>query len=191
MCPKSDQGFPSRAIWENQANHCNYLVCSSADSSALKILFLSNGCLREEKYLLHFLCTLVSYEGLGMYTEHIPDERITASSWFSSKHLPYYGRLDTNIGHGAWCAAANDKNPYLEIDLEMEYSISGIIIQGKYRLSSDQLADAWVTVFSLSFAVTREQWTYVIDVNTKQPIVSISSLLWVQILFLQQLHLWL
>ena len=112
-----------------------------------------------------------------MYTEHIPDERITASSWFSSKHLPYYGRLDTNIGHGAWCAAANDKNPYLEIDLEMEHSISGIIIQGKYRLSSDQLGDAWVTVFSLSYAVTREQWTYVIDVNTKQPIVSISHYL--------------
>ena len=112
-----------------------------------------------------------------MYTEHIPDERITASSWISSKHLPYYGRLDTNIGHGAWCAAANDVNPYLEIDLEMEHSISGIIIQGKYRLSSDQLGDAWVTVFSLSYAVTREQWTYVTDVKTKQPIVSISNLL--------------
>lgn len=133
----------------------------------------------------------MSYEGLGMYTEHIPDECITASSWFSSKHLPYYGRLDTNIGHGAWCAAANDVNPYLEIDLEMEHSISGIITQGKYRLSSDQLGDAWVTVFSLSYAITREQWAHVTDVKTKQPIVSISNLLWVQILFLQQLHLWL
>ena len=117
----------------------------------------------------------MSHEGLGMYTEHIADERITASSWFSSKHLPYYGRLDTNIGHGAWCAAANDVNPYLEIDLEMEHSISGIITQGKYRLSSDQLREAWVTVFSLSYAIIREQWTFVTDVNTKQPIVSISN----------------
>ena len=112
-----------------------------------------------------------------MYTEHIPDERITASSWFSSKHLPYYGRLNTNIGHGAWCAAAYDVNPYLEIDLEMEHSISGIITQGKYRLSLDQLGDAWVTVFSLSFAISREQWTNVTNVNTKQSIVSISNLL--------------
>jgi len=107
-----------------------------------------------------------------MYTEHIPDERITASSWFSSKHLPYYGRLDSNIGHGAWCAAVNDVNPYLEIDLEMEHSISGIITEGKYRLSSDQLGDAWVTVFSLSYAITREQWTDVTDIETKKPIVS-------------------
>lgn len=125
-----------------------------------------------------FFCTLVSHEGLGMYTEHIPDGRITASSWFSSKHLPYYGRLDTNIGHGAWCAAVNDLDPYLEIDLEMEHSISGIITQGKYRLSSDKLGDAWVTLFSLSYARTREQWTYVTDVNTKQPIVSIRNLLY-------------
>ena len=115
-----------------------------------------------------------------MYTEHIPDERITASSWFSSKHLPYYGRLDTNIGHGAWCGAANDVNMYLEIDLEMEHLISSIITQGKYRLSSDQIGDAWVTVFSLSYAAIREKWTYVTDVNTKQPIVSISDPLWVQ-----------
>lgn len=119
----------------------------------------------------------MSYEGLGVYTDHIRDERITASSWLSSKHLPYYGRLDTNIGHGAWCAAVNDVNPYLEIDLEMEHSINGVITQGKYRLSSDQLGDAWVTVFSLSFAIIREQWTYVTDVKTKQPIVSISNLL--------------
>lgn len=113
-----------------------------------------------------------------MYTEHIPDGRITASSWFSSKHLPYYGRLDTNIGHGAWCAAANDLDPYLEIDLEMEHSINAIITQGKYRLSSDKLGDAWVTLFSLSYASSREQWTYVTDVNTKQPIVSIRNLLY-------------
>ena len=112
-----------------------------------------------------------------MYTEHIPDERITASSWLSSKHLPFYGRLDTIIGHGAWCAAANDINPYLEIDLEMEHSINGIILQGKYRLSSDQLGDAWVTVFSLSSATAREQWTYVTDVKTKQPIVSTNIIL--------------
>ena len=110
-----------------------------------------------------------------MYTELIPDERITASSWLSSKHLPYYGRLDTNIGHGAWCAAATDVSPYLEIDLEMEHSISGIITQGKHKLSSDQLGDAWVTAFTLSFTSTREQWTNVTDVNTKQPVVSTAT----------------
>ena len=111
-----------------------------------------------------------------MYSEHIPDERVTASSWLSPKHLPYHGRLDTNIGHGAWCAAANDVSPYLEIDLEMEHSIIGITTQGKHRLSIDQLGEAWVTVFSLSFTTTREQWTYVKDAQTKQPIVSTSSI---------------
>lgn len=107
-----------------------------------------------------------------MYSELIPDERITASSWLSVKHLPFYGRLDTNIGQGAWCAAPSDAHPYLEIDLEIEHTITGIITQGKHRLSSDQLGDAWVTEFFLSFTTTRENWTFVTDVNTNQPIVS-------------------
>lgn len=121
-----------------------------------------------------------------MYSEHIPDERVTASSWLSPKHLPYYGRLDTNIGHGAWCAAANDISPYLEIDLEMEHNITGIITQGKHRLSTDHLGEAWVTVFSLSFTTTREQWTYVKDAQNNQPIVRTSNISAAAVYFLKQ-----
>ena len=111
-----------------------------------------------------------------MYSERIPDERITASSWLSSEHLPYYGRLGTNIGQGSWCAGASDTNLFLEIDLGMEHLIKGIITEGKHRLSSDQLGEAWVTEFSISFTTTREQWNNVTDVQTHQPIVSINSL---------------
>ena len=133
--------------------------------------------LHSANFLFLFLSTLVSYESLGMYTDLIPDERITASSWLSSKHLPYYSRLNTHIGHGAWCAAANDASPFLEIDLEMEHTINGIITQGKHRLSTDQFGDAWVTVFSLSFTTSREQWTSVADNRSSQPIVSTRSIL--------------
>lgn len=141
---------------------------------------------------LLFLCTLVSREGLGMYSKHIPDERITASSWRSLKHLPYYGRMDTNIGHGAWCAAANDAHPYMEIDLEIEHTITGMITQGKHRLSSDQLGEAWVTEFILSFTTTREQWTYVTDAQTNQTIVSRRNILaTVFCLLLKLLHAYL
>ena len=107
-----------------------------------------------------------------MYSDHIPDDSITASSWLSSKHLPYFGRLDRNIGHGAWCSAPNDVQPYLEIDLEIEHMITGVITQGKHRLSSDQLGFAWVTEFFLSYTTNQKNWTFVKDVKTSQPIVS-------------------
>lgn len=107
-----------------------------------------------------------------MFSDRIPDDRITASSWLSAKHLPRYGRLDRNMGHGAWCSARNDAQPYLEIDVEIEHMITGIIIQGKHRLSSDKLGFAWVTEFSLSFTANRKNWTFVTDVKSSQPIVS-------------------
>lgn len=111
-----------------------------------------------------------------MFSDRIPDDRITASSWLSAKHLPRYGRLDRNMGHGAWCSARNDAQPYLEIDVEIEHTITGIIIQGKHRLSSDKLGFAWITEFLLSFTANRENWTFVTDVKTSQPIVSKISL---------------
>lgn len=116
--------------------------------------------------------TPVKNYGVGMWSGLIPDERITASSSYSSGHLPYYGRLGTNIGHGAWCAAANNSNQFLEIDLGIEHSISGITIEGKHRLSSDNFKEAWVTEFLISFTTSRKKWNYVTDVKTHQPIVS-------------------
>ena len=107
-----------------------------------------------------------------MHSERIPDEHITASSWLNSEYMPYYGRLGTNIGHGAWCAAANDINQFLEIDLRIEHLINGIITEGKHRLSSDELGEAWVTEFMISYTTTREQWSNVTDVKTQQPVVS-------------------
>jgi len=107
-----------------------------------------------------------------MYSELIPDIHITASSWLSSLHLPYYGRLGRNIGHGGWCAAASDANPFLEIDLGMEHLINEIVTEGKHRLSSDHIGEAWVTEFLIAFTTTRELWNNVTDVNTQQPIVS-------------------
>lgn len=109
-----------------------------------------------------------------MYSELIPDVRIAASSWLSSEHLPYYGRLGRNIGHGGWCSAASDANSFLEIDLGMEHLITKIVTEGKHRLSSDHIGEAWVTEFLISFTTTRDRelWNNVTDVNTQQPIVS-------------------
>lgn len=108
-----------------------------------------------------------------MYSGLIPDRHVTASSWYSDEHLPYYGRMGTKIGQGAWCAAASDANPFLEIDLGFEHSINGMVIEGKHRLASDQLGEAWVREFLISFSTTREKWNNVTDVNSQQPIVSL------------------
>ena len=110
-----------------------------------------------------------------MQSDRISDERITASSWLSSEHMPFYGRMGRNIGHGAWCAAVNDTNQFLEIDLGIEHMITKIITEGKYRLSKDHLGEAWVKEFFISYSTGLEHWSYVKDVNTQQPIVSIKT----------------
>ena len=119
-----------------------------------------------------------------MQSDRISDERITASSWLSSEHMPFYGRMGRNIGHGAWCAAVNDTNQFLEIDLGIEHMVTKIITEGKHRLSKDHLGEAWVKEFFISYSTGLEHWSYVKDVNTQQPIVSIKNSFWLSLVSL-------
>lgn len=115
-------------------------------------------------------------DGLGMHSGLIPDKQITASSWYSPRHLPHYGRMGTNIGHGGWCAKENDRNQFLEMDLGKDHVMKGMVLEGKHQLSLDQLGKAWVTEFYISFTTDREKWNYVTDVKTHQAIVSMKAL---------------
>ena len=67
---------------------------------------------------------------LGMQSKRIPDENITSSSMLSSNHAPSFARLN---GRRAWCSAAEDESPYIQILLDEEKLITTITTQGSSR----------------------------------------------------------
>ena len=68
---------------------------------------------------------------LGIKNRSIPDSSITASSQLSPNHAPSLARLDNQ--QGAWCSAANDSLPYIEILLDEEKLITEIVTQGSRK----------------------------------------------------------
>ncbi|XP_078666819.1 lactadherin-like [Branchiostoma floridae x Branchiostoma belcheri] len=90
---------------------------------------------------------------LGMESGAIPDASITASSFWSTAHEPYRGRLNGVAGVGAWAARTNTIGEWLQVDLGEMKTVTGTISQG--RSSQDQ----WVTSYKLQYSVDGVSWT--------------------------------
>ena len=80
----------------------------------------------------------------------IDNAQVTSSSVFGL-HKPYYGRLNLLSFHGdpsrsAWCASAEDKDPYLQVAFGQDTTLSGVAIQGL------SLFDNFVTSLRLCFS---------------------------------------
>ncbi|XP_015755086.1 PREDICTED: sushi, von Willebrand factor type A, EGF and pentraxin domain-containing protein 1-like isoform X4 [Acropora digitifera] len=86
---------------------------------------------------------------LGMERGDIPDESITASSQLDSNHQPFFGRLH---GSKAWCSAVGDDDPYIEIKLHEEHSITALSTQGS---STDGV---WSSKYRIEYH-TGGKWT--------------------------------
>lgn len=71
-------------------------------------------------------------------------------------HKPEYGRLNTAIGGGAWCARDSNTTQYFQVDLREVHKVTNIVLQGKYsRLSEEQ---GWVTKFSITHSLDGVVW---------------------------------
>ncbi|XP_074621677.1 sushi, von Willebrand factor type A, EGF and pentraxin domain-containing protein 1-like isoform X2 [Acropora palmata] len=86
---------------------------------------------------------------LGMERGDIPDESITASSQLDSNHHPFFGRLH---GSKAWCSAEGEDDPYIEIKLHEEHSITALSTQGS---STDGV---WSSKYRIEYH-TGGKWT--------------------------------
>ncbi|XP_048579857.1 uncharacterized protein LOC5521688 isoform X1 [Nematostella vectensis] len=80
-------------------------------------------CLRFELYGCQKGCD----DPVGMELGTIEDSWLKASTSLDTTHGPDTGRLNAPQG---WCAANNDKNQYLQIDLNQMYRISMVATQG-------------------------------------------------------------
>ena len=92
----------------------------------------------------------------------ISDTQITSSSELSDTSIAIYARFNKlggiiNGTEGAWIAATNDKNQWVEVNLYRQTVVTGVIIQG------NPFSDKWVTKYKVEFSLNHTIWEYVID----------------------------
>jgi len=90
----------------------------------------------------------------------IPDDKITASSQFSSGFQPAYGRLHGTRGSGCWCARqAGRTDDWLQVDIGKIIQVCGVATQGERN------GNEWVTDFKLLYSSDGKKWRTYKDEN--------------------------
>ncbi|CAH1255660.1 MFGE8 [Branchiostoma lanceolatum] len=97
-------------------------------------------------------CNTICLDPLGMESGAIPDDRITASSYWGPDHEPFLGRLNEVIGVGAWVAMVNVIGQWLQVDFGEVKRVRGTMIQGRH-------GGQWVKSYKLQYSVDGVSWT--------------------------------
>ena len=90
----------------------------------------------------------------------IPDDRITASTFYNRYHQPYYGRLNGQRGSlGAWCPkTSSNRTDFLQVDMGAVRSICAVATQGTTR-------NHWITSFKLKLSLDGTTFNYYMEDN--------------------------
>ena len=99
---------------------------------------------------------------LGMESGVILDTQISSSSDLSDTSTAIYARFNySGISgtDGAWIAANDDKNQWVEVNLYRQTVITGVNMQG------NPSSDKWVTRYKVEFSLDHALWEYVPDEN--------------------------
>ena len=85
----------------------------------------------------------------------IPDNRISASTYYGSKYYPHYGRLHDTRERG-WCPETeHDRTDYLQVDLGRQFTLCALATQG-----SPGKYDEWTTRYKLSVSTDSVNWSF-------------------------------
>ena len=106
---------------------------------------------------------LPCHEKLGVEIGNITDDQLQASSDLSNgtdKHQWRLNQVPKTGVPGGWVALDSDKQPWLQISLYRQTSITGIIVQG--RADEDQ----WVTSYKVQTCLDGTSWNYVPGIDT-------------------------
>ena len=88
----------------------------------------------------------------------INDNQISASSSYSNKVSPWYGRINVMRGNGGWKSKVKAAGEYLQIDLGSRKRIHKVATQGRPRRNADG-SDFYVSKYSLNYSDDGVQWT--------------------------------
>ncbi|XP_068753272.1 discoidin domain-containing receptor 2-like [Montipora capricornis] len=93
----------------------------------------------------------------------IPDNKITASSIYNSEYHPYYGRLNEDRGHRAWCPKTEtDRTDYLQVDMSAVHFVCKVATQGSKR------GGIWTTSYKLHFSLDGVRWNTYTENNAEK-----------------------
>eukprot|EP00057_Strongylocentrotus_purpuratus_P026645 XP_011681119.1 PREDICTED: lactadherin-like [Strongylocentrotus purpuratus] len=99
-------------------------------------------------------------EGMGVEDGRIPDSSLTSSSRYNNPYTASDGRLNGGVTSdikAAWVARNDDKDKWVKIDLGKTSTVTGVIIQGRYKLPQ------WVTSVKVSYSLDNLTWTYALE----------------------------
>ncbi|XP_042332197.1 lactadherin isoform X1 [Sceloporus undulatus] len=107
-------------------------------------------------------------EPLGMKSHLISDQQITASSVYKTWGIdaftwyPHYARLDKTGKSNAWAALYNKQDEWLQIDLQRQIKVTGIITQGARDFGHIQ----YVAAYKVAHSDDGKYWTLYKDNKT-------------------------
>ena len=88
----------------------------------------------------------------------IANHSLKASSTLNKFHKPGYGRLNTIIEGGSWCARETNTSQYFQVDLIEIHKISNILLRGKYSGSAE--GQGWVSKFAVTYSNDGIVWSH-------------------------------
>ncbi|KAL5015841.1 hypothetical protein ScPMuIL_005430 [Solemya velum] len=101
-----------------------------------------------------------------MLVERIPDELMTASSYWDNHTKPHRARLDTrNVPggqHGAWSAKKKNKWQWIQADFSTTKQIVGVVTKGRHGVSASGTRQ-WVETFKINYSNDGQTWESVKD----------------------------
>ena len=102
-----------------------------------------------------------------MENSKIENSSITASSWLSGTGSePWNARLNRVYGVGAWCAAENNNQQYLQVGFIRKHIVTQLALQSKTSSASPGLAR--ITKAKISYSLDGKSWSeYEEDGQTK------------------------
>lgn len=100
---------------------------------------------------------------LGMQTGRIPDNAITASSYYDTRYYPWHARLNTRIHSCSWTSTSVGRvNSWLQVDLGELAIVTGMAIQGSCTI------DEWAESYSISYSTSARKWLYYKESGNKK-----------------------
>ena len=112
-----------------------------------------------------------------MENGEILDGQITASSEFNANYGPANGRINFKAGGGrtgAWSSGLNDLSQWLQVDFELQATVTEIMIQG--RSDSNQ----WVK----SYAVTYSNGGVFYDAYQENGIIKVKTIFLIRVSYI-------
>ena len=97
-----------------------------------------------------------------MTTGAISTSGLESSSNYNDQHHQKFSRLNSiNLGPNslAWCAAQNDQNQFLQIDIGYVTTVTAVATQGRSK-NTGNCCDQWVTSYRIQYSKDGYLWNY-------------------------------